>query len=82
MVLRTTAANFSITSSHQEPHPVKSEFASAIEFVGNDSTMKRSVLLVTSTGTHVQMMPSLVSMNIINVQKVDNTSTLGMYPLR
>jgi ABC-2 type transport system permease protein len=61
--------------------PVKSEFASAIEFVGNDSTMKRSVLLVTSTGTHVQMMPSLVSMNIINVQKSGQYFNTGNVPV-
>ncbi len=49
--------------------PVKAEFASSLDFVGEDLPVKKDVLLVTSTGTHLQTTPSLVSMDIINVEK-------------
>lgn len=49
--------------------PVKSEFVSSIDFVGNRENVKQDVLLITSTGTHVQNVPSIVSMDIINIEK-------------
>jgi gliding-associated putative ABC transporter substrate-binding component GldG len=49
--------------------PVKAEFASSLDFVGEDLQIERDILLVTSTSTHIQTMPSLVTMDIINVEK-------------
>lgn len=49
--------------------PVKTEFASSIDFVNNEIEVKKTPLLVTSTGTHVQNVPSIVSMDVINVEK-------------
>ncbi len=49
--------------------PVKAEFASSIDFVGEDLPVKKEILLVTSNSTHIQTTPSLVSMDIINVEK-------------
>jgi len=49
--------------------PVKAEFSSSLDFVGEDLQVNKDILLVTSTGTHIQTMPSLVSMDIINVEK-------------
>ncbi|MDR1729252.1 MAG: gliding motility-associated ABC transporter substrate-binding protein GldG [Prevotellaceae bacterium] len=49
--------------------PVKAEFASSLDFVGEDLPVKKDVLLITSTGTRLQTTPSLVSMDIINVEK-------------
>ncbi len=49
--------------------PVKTEFASSLDFVGEELQVKKDILLVTSTGTHIQTMPSLVTMDIINVEK-------------
>lgn len=50
--------------------PVKSEFASSLDFVGEeDSQIKKDVLLVTSTSTHIQTMPSIVSMDILHIEE-------------
>ena len=49
--------------------PVKAEFASSLDFVSEDLQVEKDILLVTSTGTHIQKMPSLVTMDIINVEK-------------
>ena len=49
--------------------PVKTDFASSLDFVGEDLQIERDVLLITSTGTCIQTMPSLVTMDIINVEK-------------
>jgi len=49
--------------------PVKAEFASSLDFVGEDLPVKKDVLLFTSTGTRLQATPSLVSMDIINIEK-------------
>jgi gliding-associated putative ABC transporter substrate-binding component GldG len=49
--------------------PVKAEFASSMDFVGEDLNVKKDILLLTSTGTHIQNMPSVVSMDVINVEK-------------
>ena len=49
--------------------PVKAQFPSSLDFVGEDLQVKRDVLLITSTGTRIQTTPSLVSMDIINVEK-------------
>lgn len=61
--------------------PVKSEFASAVDFVGNDKSMKRDYLLLTSTGSRIQQTPSIVSMNIINVEKNGNYFNTGNVPV-
>ncbi len=88
------AAKFSPTSWYYSPllltspvnpitknlTPIASEFASGIESVG-DTTIKREILLETSTGTHVQMMPSLVSMNIVNVEKNGQYFNTGNVPV-
>lgn len=49
--------------------PVKSEFISSVEFVGSDLELQRSMLLVTSTSSHIQNVPSIVSMDVINVEQ-------------
>lgn len=49
--------------------PVKTEFASSIDFVGDSTLLKKTELLVTSASTHLQNVPSIVSMDIINVEK-------------
>lgn len=49
--------------------PVKTEFASSLSFVNPDLPVKKIPLLVTSTGTHIQNIPSIVSMDVINVEK-------------
>jgi gliding-associated putative ABC transporter substrate-binding component GldG len=49
--------------------PVKADFAGSIDFVGEDLNVKKDILLVTSTGTHVQNMPAVVSMDVINIEK-------------
>ncbi len=49
--------------------PVKSEFTSSIDFVGSELNVKREVLLATSPGSHIQSVPSIVSMDVINVEK-------------
>lgn len=49
--------------------PVKTEFASSLSFVNPELPVKKSSLLVTSTGTHIQNIPSIVSMDVINVEK-------------
>ncbi len=49
--------------------PIKSEFVSSIDFVGSDLQLKREMLLVTSTGSHIQNVPSIVSMDVINVEQ-------------
>lgn len=48
--------------------PVKCEFASFIKAVGKDNDdVKRDILLVTSNSTHLQQMPSIVSMSIVDI---------------
>lgn len=49
--------------------PVKTEFASSLSFVNPELPVKKTPLLVTSTGTHIQNIPSIVSMDVINVEK-------------
>jgi ABC-2 type transport system permease protein len=49
--------------------PVRTEFASSLDFVGEELQVKKDILLITSTGTHIQTMPSLVTMDVINVEK-------------
>lgn len=49
--------------------PVKTEFASSIDFVNEELNVKKTPLLVTSTGTHVQNVPSIVSMEVVNIEK-------------
>lgn len=50
--------------------PVKAEFVSSLNFVNQeDEAVKKTPLLVTSTGTHIQNVPSIVSMDIVNVEK-------------
>lgn len=49
--------------------PVKTEFVSSIDFVNEELDVKKTPLLVTSTGTHVQNVPSVVSMDVVNVEK-------------
>jgi ABC-2 type transport system permease protein len=49
--------------------PVKTEFVSSLSFVNPDLPVKKTPLLVTSTGTHIQNIPSIVSMDVINVEK-------------
>ncbi len=50
--------------------PIKSEFVSSINFVNNeDEKIRKTPLLVTSTGTHLQNIPSIVSMDVINVEQ-------------
>lgn len=49
--------------------PIKSEFTSSIDFVGSELKVKRDVLLATSPGSHVQNVPSIVSMDVINVER-------------
>lgn len=49
--------------------PVKTEFVSSIDFVNNEMDVKKTPLLVTSTGTHVQNVPSIVSMDVVGVEK-------------
>lgn len=49
--------------------PIKSEFASSIDFVGSELKVKRDVLLATSPGSHIQNVPSIVSMDVINVER-------------
>jgi ABC-2 type transport system permease protein len=50
--------------------PVKAEFVSSLDFVNlEDKSIKKTPLLVTATGTHVQNVPSIVSMDIVNVEK-------------
>lgn len=49
--------------------PIKSEFTSSIDFVGSDTTLKRDVLLATSPGSHIQNVPSIVNMEVINVER-------------
>lgn len=51
--------------------PIKSEFASWIRGVGNNKDVNRDILLVTSTGTHIQKAPSIVSMNVITIDPKD-----------
>ncbi|MCQ2233210.1 MAG: gliding motility-associated ABC transporter substrate-binding protein GldG [Paludibacteraceae bacterium] len=65
--LLLTAPNHPITKNVT---PVKSEFTSGINFVGkDDKDVKKYILLVTSTSSHVQQMPGMVSMNIVNVEQ-------------
>lgn len=49
--------------------PVKTEFVSSIDFVNDELDVRKTPLLVTSTGTHVQNVPSIVSMDVVNVEK-------------
>jgi len=49
--------------------PVKAQFPSSLDFVGEDLQVQRDILLLTSTGTRIQTMPSLVTMDIINIEK-------------
>ena len=50
--------------------PVKSEFVSSINFVNNDNEkIRKTPLLITSTGTHIQNIPSIVSMDVINIER-------------
>lgn len=51
--------------------PVKSEFASLIRGVGDDKDIKRDILLVTSTATHLQQMPGIVSLGIVEIDQKD-----------
>lgn len=49
--------------------PVKTEFVSSIDFVNDELQVVKTPLLVTSTGTHVQNVPSIVSMEVVNIEK-------------
>ena len=49
--------------------PVKTEFVSSLNFVNNTDQIQKTPLLVSSTGTHVQTIPSIVSMDIVNVEQ-------------
>lgn len=49
--------------------PVKTEFASSIDFVNEDLNVTKTPLLVTSNSTHVQNVPSIVSMEVVNVER-------------
>jgi len=49
--------------------PVKTEFVSSMDFVGDTTKIVKTPLLLTSSSTHVQTIPSIVSMDIINVEK-------------
>ncbi len=50
--------------------PVKTEFVSSIDFVNlEDKQVRKTPLLVSSTGTHLQTVPSFVSMDIVNVEQ-------------
>lgn len=61
--------------------PIKSEFASSVDFVGKNSNMKRDYLLLTSTGSRIQQVPSIVSMDIINVEKNGQYFNTGNVPV-
>ncbi len=49
--------------------PVKTQFASSLDFVGDSTKLRKTELLVTSASTHIQNVPSIVSMKIIEVEK-------------
>ena len=49
--------------------PVKTEFVSSLNFVNNTDQIQKTPLLVSSTGTHVQTIPSIVSMDVVNVEQ-------------
>lgn len=49
--------------------PVKTEFASSIDFVNEELNVRKTPLIVTSNSTHVQNVPSIVSMDVVNVEK-------------
>lgn len=50
--------------------PVKAEFVSSLDFVNlEDKSIKKTPLLMTATGTHIQNVPSIVSMDVVNVEK-------------
>lgn len=50
--------------------PVKSEFVSSLNFVNEeDKSVRKMPLLVSSTGTHIQNIPSFVSMDVVNVEQ-------------
>ena len=61
--------------------PIKSEFISSVDFVGREKDMKRDYLLLTSTGSRVQQMPSIVSMNIVDVEKNGQYFNTGNVPV-
>ncbi len=62
--------------------PIKCEFASLIKAVGDSRDVKRDILLVTSTGTHIQKMPGLVSMGIVGLDPKDgNYFNAGNAPI-
>lgn len=49
--------------------PVKTEFVSSLDFVGDTTKIEKTPLLLTSSSTHVQTIPSIVSMDVINIEK-------------
>ncbi|MCQ2210369.1 MAG: gliding motility-associated ABC transporter substrate-binding protein GldG [Paludibacteraceae bacterium] len=49
--------------------PVKTEFVSSIDFVNDNEKIRKTPLLVTSSGTHIQNVPSIVSMDVINIEQ-------------
>ncbi|MBO4530420.1 MAG: gliding motility-associated ABC transporter substrate-binding protein GldG [Paludibacteraceae bacterium] len=49
--------------------PVKTEFVSSLDFVNDNEKVKKIPLLITSTSTHIQNVPSIVSMEVINVEQ-------------
>lgn len=61
--------------------PVKSEFASLIKAVGDDKDITRDILLVTSTSTRIQQMPSIVSMGIVNIDPREGYFNAGNAPI-
>ncbi|MCR5567829.1 MAG: gliding motility-associated ABC transporter substrate-binding protein GldG [Paludibacteraceae bacterium] len=61
--------------------PVKSEFASLIKAVGDDKDIRRDILLVTSTNSRIQQMPSIVSMSIVNIDPREGYFNVGNAPI-
>lgn len=61
--------------------PVKSEFASLIKAVGDDKDIRRDILLVTSTSSRIQQMPSIVSMSIVNIDPREGYFNVGNAPI-
>lgn len=61
--------------------PVKSEFASLIKAVGDDKDIRRDILLVTSTSSRIQQMPSIVSMSIVNIAPREGYFNVGNAPI-
>lgn len=61
--------------------PIRAEFVSAIQFVGNNPSVKREVLLATGNASRVQPTPIQLSLSIANEQSDENAFDQSFIPV-